>query len=134
MSQLFAAVYDINSAAINSPALRLNLIVNAQTALVVGHAEMRLSDTETAGISVRGHHLEIDGDRPMQAIVLAGVRSIFPSHDEMPSAFQLLMVLPSAWKSGQVCYRMSFGSEAPRVIEVRDGVPSAILMDTTMLN
>jgi hypothetical protein len=134
MSQLFAAVYDINSSAINSPALRLNLIVNAQSAIVVGHAEMRLSDTETAGMSVRGHHVEIDGERPLHAIVLAGVPSIFPSDDEMPSAFQLLMVLPSPWKSGQVCYRMSFGSDDPRVVEVRDGVPNAILMDASMLN
>jgi hypothetical protein len=101
MSQLFAAVYDINSAVLDSPALRLNLIVNAQSALVVGHAEMWLSSTESAGMSVRGHHVQIDGERPLQAIVLAGVPSIFPADDEMPSAFQLLMVLPSPWKSGK---------------------------------
>jgi hypothetical protein len=29
---------------------------------------------------------------------------------------------------------MSFGSDDPRVIEVRDGVPNAILMDGAMLN
>ena len=38
MSQLFAAVYEIHSAALGRPSLRLNLVVNRETESVVGTA------------------------------------------------------------------------------------------------
>lgn len=122
MSQLFTAVYDISSPVEGHPHLRLNLVVDGRNDTIVGNARL---DGERE-ITVRGHHVEIDGEQPMQAILLAGTPPIFVG-EEQPSAFQLLMVLPTAWKAGQVCYKMSFGMHQPRVLEIRDGVAHAVL-------
>ena len=127
MSQLFAAVYEIHSASADQPVLRLNLIIDGRNDSIAGHAQLDTSNGESRGISVRGHHTEIDGEQPLQAIVLAGIPSIFSSMQEEASAFQLLMVLPSAFKEGQVCYKMRFGRVQPRVIEIRDGIAHAVL-------
>jgi len=123
MSQLFTAVYEINSAIDGHPTLRLNLVVDGGNDTIVGNAQL---DGER-GIPVRGHHVEIGGDQPVQAILLAGTPPIFSGGDEQPSAFQLLMVLPTAWKAGQVCYKMSFGQRQARILEIRDGVAHAVL-------
>lgn len=122
MRQLFTAIYDISSAVEGNPTLRLNLVVDGHNDTIVGNAQL---DGER-GISVHGHHLEIDGDQPMQAILLAGTAPIFVTEGQ-PSAFQLLMVLPTAWKAGQVCYKMSFGQRQAHVLEIRDGVAHAVL-------
>ena len=122
MSQLFTAVYDISSAIEGHPNLRLNLVVDGCNDTVVGNAQL---DGER-GIAVRGHHVEIDGEQPMQAILLAGTTPVSVTEGQ-PSAFQLLMVLPTAWKAGQVCYKMSFGQRQARVLEIRDGVAHAVL-------
>jgi hypothetical protein len=127
MSQLFAAVYEITSASAGRPSLRLNLVVNGQNDSVVGAVILETFDGEKFEMSVRGHCMEIEGEQPMQAIVLAGTPSVFAVLDEEPSAFQLLMVLPTAWKQGQACYKMSFGKLYPHVLEVRDGIASAVL-------
>ena len=127
MSQLFTAVYEVTSERRDHPVLRLNLIVNRQTDSVLGHAHLAFGDGESAGISVRGHYTEIDGERPLQAIVLAGLPAIFPAIDAVPSGFQMLMVLPTASRDGQVCYKMSFGADRRRIVEVRDGVGRALL-------
>lgn len=127
MSQLFTAIYEVNSAVDGGPTLRLNLVVNGHNDSVMGHVQLDDFAGASKAISVRGHHVEIDGERPMQAIVLAGTPTIFPCKDEDPSAFQLLMVLPTAWKDGQVCYKMSFGKTSPRVLEIRDGIARAVL-------
>ena len=127
MSQLFTAVYEVNSAVDGGPTLRLNLVVDGRNDSVVGHVQLDDFSGASRAISVRGHHVEIDGEQPMQAIVLAGTPTIFPCKDEDPSAFQLLMVLPTAWKDGQVCYKMSFGKTSPRVLEIRDGIARAVL-------
>jgi hypothetical protein len=128
MSQLFTAVYEVTSAVEGNPTLRLSLVVNALNDSVMGHARVAFADGESAGISVRGHHTQIEGGHPLQAVVLAGLPAIFPSVDEEPSAFQLLMVLPTALKDGQVCYKMSFGdARQPRIVEVRDGTARAVL-------
>jgi hypothetical protein len=123
MSQLFTAVYDIHSALAGHPTLRLSLVVDGRNDTIIGNARI---DGEP-GIAVRGHHVEIGGERPVQAILLAGTPAIFGGDDEQPSAFQLLMVLPTAWKAGQVCYKMSFGQHRARVLEIRDGVAHAVL-------
>lgn len=123
MSQLFTAVYEINSAIAGHPTLRLNLVVDGRNDTIIGNAQL---DGEH-GIPVRGHHVEIDGEQPVQAILLAGTPPIFGSGDEQPSAFQLLMVLPTAWKAGQVCYKMSFGERQGRILEIRDGVAHSVL-------
>lgn len=128
MSQLFTAVYEVTSTIESNPTLRLNLVVNALNDSVMGHARIEFGNGESAGISVRGHHTEIDSGQPLRAVVLAGLPSIFPSVEEEPSAFQLLMVLPTAVKDGQVCYKMSFGdARQARIVEVRDGVARAML-------
>ena len=128
MSQLFTAVYEVTSAAEGHPKLWLNLIVNAQNDSVMGYARVAFDGGDSAGISVRGHHAEIEGEHPLQAIVLAGLPAIFPSVEAEPSAFQLLMVLPSAAREGQACYKMSFGgAQQTRVVEVRDGVARAVM-------
>lgn len=127
MSQLFAAVYEIHSATLGRPSLRLNLVVNRDTDSVVGSAILHTVTGDLHEISVRGHHMEIDGDGALQAIVLAGNPPIFAVADETPTSFQLLMVLPTAWKDGQACYKMSLGKLFPRVIDVRDGVARAVL-------
>jgi citrate lyase gamma subunit len=127
MSQLFAAVYEIRSAALGRPSLRLNLVVNRDTDSVVGSAILETVTGDRHEISVRGHHMEIEGDGALQAIVLAGTPPIFAAADETPSSFQLLMVLPTAWKDGQACYKMSLGKLFPRVIDVRDGLARAVL-------
>lgn len=128
MSQLFTAVYEVTSAGEGRPTLRLNLVVNAHNDSVIGHARVAFNGGESAGISVRGHHTEIEGEHPLQAIVLAGLPAIFPTVEEEPSAFQLLMVLPTAARDGQVCYKMSFGAQQQaRIVEIRDGVARAIL-------
>lgn len=128
MSQLFTAVYEVTSGVQGAPTLWLNLVVNGQNDSVVGHAKVAFDGGESAGISVRGHHTQIEGERPLQAVVLAGLPAIFPTLEEAPSAFQLLMVLPTAERSGQVCYKMSFGEkQRPRIVEVRDGVAHAVL-------
>lgn len=128
MSQLFTAVYEVTSAVEGNPTLCLNLVVNALNDSVMGHARVVFGDGESAGISVRGHHTEIDSGQPLRAVVLAGLPAIFPSVGEEPNAFQLLMVLPTASKDGQVCYKMSFGDgRQPRIVEVRDGVARAML-------
>jgi hypothetical protein len=127
MSQLFAAVYEINSAVAGRPTLRLNLVINGDSDSVVGTAVLETYAGDISEISVRGHCMEIEGERPLKAIVLAGTPSVFASLNEDPSAFQLLMVLPSAWKEGQVCYKMSFGKLYPRTVEIRDGIARAVL-------
>lgn len=127
MSQLFAAVYEIHSATLGRPFLRLNLVVNRDTDSVVGSAMMETVTGDIHEISVRGHHMEIDGDSALEAIVLAGTPPIFAVADASPSSFQMLMVLPTAWKDGQACYKMSLGKLYPRVIDVRDGVARAVL-------
>lgn len=127
MSQLFAAVYEITSAVAGRPSLRLNLVVNGETDSVVGTALLATYAGDISEISVRGHCMEIEGEHPLKTIVLAGTPSVFGVLNGDPSAFQLLMVLPTAWKDGQVCYKMSFGKLYPRIIEVRDGVARAVL-------
>ncbi|MYM24202.1 DUF1842 domain-containing protein [Duganella sp. FT135W] len=127
MSQLFAAVYEIASATIGRPSLRLNLVVNRDTAGVVGTAALATVTGETHEMPVRGQHLEIDSDEPLEAIVLAGTPPAFSILDEAPASFQMLMVLPSAWKEGQACYKMSIGKIFPRVIDIRDGKARAVL-------
>ncbi|NYE61604.1 hypothetical protein FHW58_002811 [Duganella sp. 1224] len=127
MSQLFAAVYEIHSASLGRPSLRLNLVVNRATDSVVGSAMLETVTGEVHDISVRGHLMEIEGDTALQAIVLAGTPPMFAAADETPTSFQLLMVLPTAWKDGQACYKMSIGKLFPRLIEVRDGVARAVL-------
>jgi hypothetical protein len=127
MSQLFAAVYEVTSAVAGRPTLRLNLVVNGDNDSVVGTAMLETYTGDISEISVRGNCMEIEGEHPLKAIVLAGTPSVFATLDEDPSAFQLLMVLPSAWKAGQVCYKMSFGKLHPRVVEIRDGVARAVL-------
>lgn len=130
MSQLFAAVYEIHSAALGRPSLRLNLVVNRETESVVGTAVVETVTGEVHEMSVRGHHMEIDTGEPMQAIVLAGTPPIFGAQSDQPTSFQMLLVLPTAWKDGQACYKMSFGKVFPRVIDVRDGVARAVLPET----
>jgi hypothetical protein len=127
MSQLFAAVYEISSATIGRPSLRLNLVVNRENDSVVGTAMLETVTGDRYEISVRGHHMEIDGSEPLEAIVLAGTPPIFSVLDEQPTSFQMLLVLPTAWKDGQACYKMSFGKLFPRVIDIRDGVARAVL-------
>ncbi|HEX8405510.1 MAG TPA: DUF1842 domain-containing protein [Duganella sp.] len=127
MSQLFTAVYEVNSAVDGGPTLRLNLVVDGRNDSVVGHVQLDNFSGASRAISVRGHHVQLDGEQPMQAIVLAGAPPVFPCKDGDPSAFQLLMVLPTAWKDGQVCYKMSFGRTAPQVLEIHDGIARAVL-------
>lgn len=127
MSQLFAAVYEIHSASLGRPSLRLNLVVNRINGSVVGTATVETVTGDIHEMSVRGHHLEIDSVEPLQAIVLAGTPPIFAVLDEQPSSFQALMVLPTATKNGQSYFKMSLGKLYPRVIDVRDGVARAVL-------
>lgn len=127
MSQLFAAVYEVASATIGRPTLRLNLVVDRGNASVVGTATVETVTGEMHEMPVRGQHMEIDGEEALEAIVLAGTPPIFAVLDDEPSSFQLLLVLPSAWKEGQACYKMTVGKLFPRVIEVRDGRASAVL-------
>jgi hypothetical protein len=130
MSQLFTAVYEIHSAALGRPALRLNLVVDRETAGVVGTAVLETITGEIHEMSVRGHHMEIESGDALQAIVLAGTPPIFSPADESPTAFQMLLVLPTAWKDGQACYKMSLGKIFPRIIDVRDGIARAVLPET----
>lgn len=123
MSQLFTAVYEVHSAVAGHPTLRLNLVVDGRNDTIVGNAQV----DGAHGIPVRGHHVEIDGELPVQAILLAGTPAIFGGDDGQPSAFQLLMVLPTAWKAGQVCYKISFGERHAKVLEIRDGIAHAVL-------
>ncbi|MTV41860.1 DUF1842 domain-containing protein [Duganella radicis] len=127
MNQLFAAVYEISSAAIGRPTLRLNLVVDRANASVVGAATLHTVTGETHEMPVRGQHMEIEGEEPLEAIVLAGTPPVFAVLDEEPSSFQMLLVLPTAWKEGQACYKMSLGKLYPRVIDVRDGKARAVL-------
>lgn len=127
MSQLFAAVYEIASATIGRPSLRLKLVVDRGNASVVGTASVETVTGEIHEMSVRGQHLEIDGEEPLEAIVLAGTPPIFSVLNEEPASFQMLMVLPTAWKDGQACYKMTIGKLYPRVIDVRDGKARAVL-------
>ena len=127
MSQLFTAVYDVNSSAEGQPTLRLSLVVDGHTESIVGHAQLDPATGDGAAIRVHGHHLALGGDRSLQAIVLAGTPVVSSPKPADPSAFQLLMVLPTAWKDGQVCYKMSFGKDHPRNLDVRDGVARAVL-------
>jgi hypothetical protein len=131
MSQLFAAVYEVTSAVVGRPSLRLNLIVNGDTDSVVGTAVLETYTGDVSEIAVRGHCMEIEGEQPVKAIVLAGTPQMFGLLNDDPSAFQLLLLLPTAWKDGQACYKMSFGKLHPRVIEVRDGVARAVLPEYT---
>lgn len=128
MSQLFTAVYEISSAAHGHRTLLLNLVVDGRNDSIIGNARF----DGGCGISVRGHHVEIEGEETMQAILLSGTPSIFGSDHGAPSAFQLLMVLPTAWKDGQVCYRMRFGERHPRVLEIHDGVARALAPASSM--
>jgi hypothetical protein len=130
MSQLFAAVYEVASATIGRPSLRLNLVVDRGNASVVGTATVETVTGEIYEVSVRGQHMEIEGEEPLEAIVLAGTPPIFSVLDEEPASFQMLMVLPSAWKDGQACYKMTVGKVYPRVIDVRDGKARAVLPET----
>jgi hypothetical protein len=127
MSQLFAAVYEVASATIGRPSLRLNLVVNRENASVVGTATLDTVTGEIHEMSVRGQHMQIDGAEPLDAIVLAGTPPVFSVLDDEPASFQMLMVLPSAWKEGQACYKMTLGKLFPRVIDVRDGKVRAVL-------
>ena len=127
MNQLFAAVYEITSATMGRPSLRLHLVVNRAKASVAGVAMLETVTGELHEMPVRGHLHEIEGDQPLEAIVLAGTPPAFAVQDDDPSAFQLLMVLPSAWKDGQACYKMSLGKRHPRVIDIRDGLARAVL-------
>ena len=127
MSQLFAAVYEVASATAGRPFLRLNLVVDGGNASVVGTASVETVTGELHEMPVRGHHMEIEGEEPLQAIVLAGTPPIFAVLDEEPASFQMLMVLPSAWKEGQACYKMTVGKTYPRVIDIRDGKARAVL-------
>ncbi|MYM34022.1 DUF1842 domain-containing protein [Duganella sp. FT50W] len=127
MSQLFAAVYEVHSASLGRPSLRLNLVVNRVSGSVVGTATVETVIGDIHEMSVRGHHLEIDSGSPLQAIVLAGTPPIFAVLDEQPSSFQALMVLPTANKEGQAYFKMNVGKIYPRVIDVRDGVARAVL-------
>jgi hypothetical protein len=127
MSQLFAAVYEIHSATLGRPSLRLNLVVNRINGSVVGTATVETVTGDIHEISVRGHHLEFETGAPLQAIVLAGTPPIFATVDDHPTSFQALMVLPSAWKDGQAYFKMSIGQHYARVIDVRDGVARAVL-------
>lgn len=130
MSQLFAAVYEITSATVGRPLLRLNLVVNRDTDSVVGAAILETVTGDVHEMSVRGHLMELDGEEPVQAIVLAGTPPVFSVLDDQPSAFQMLMLLPTAWKDGQACYKMSLGKVYPSVIDVRDGKARAVLPET----
>lgn len=130
MSQLFAAVYEIHSATLGRPSLRLNLVVNRDNASVVGTVILETVTGEVHEMSVRGHHFEMDGGEALQAIALAGTPPVFAIADLEPVSFQMLMVLPSAWKDGQACYKMSLGKFQPRVIDVQDGVARAVLPET----
>lgn len=127
MSQLFAAVYEVHSASLGRPSLRLNLVVNRVSGSVVGTATVETVIGDIHEMSVRGHHLEIESGAPLQAIVLAGTPPIFAVLDEQPSSFQALMVLPTANKEGQAYFKMNVGKIYPRVIDVRDGVARAVL-------
>ncbi|SHN43768.1 protein of unknown function [Duganella sacchari] len=127
MSQLFAAVYEIQSATIGRPMLRLNLVVNRDNASVVGTATLESVTGDVHEMSVRGHLMEIEGDAPLEAIVLAGTPPVFAVLDEEPTSFQLLMVLPTAWKNGQACFKMSIGKLYPRIVDIRDGIARAVL-------
>jgi len=127
MSHLFAAVYEISSASAGRPTLRLNLVVDRAKASVVGAAALHTVTGDTHEMSVRGQYLEIEGEEPLEAIVLAGTPPIFAVLGEEPTSFQMLLVLPTAWKEGQACYKMSLGSVYPRVIDVRDGRARAVL-------
>jgi hypothetical protein len=130
MSQLFAAVYEVASATIGRPSLRLNLVVDRGNASVVGTATVETVTGEIYEVSVRGQHMEIEGEEPLEAIVLAGTPPVFAVLDDEPASFQMLMVLPSAWKDGQACYKMTVGKVYPRVIDVRDGKARAVLPET----
>lgn len=130
MSQLFTAVYEIHSATIGRPSLRLNLVVNRETESVLGTVVLETVTGEIHEMSVRGQHMEIEGVDPLEALVLAGTPPVFSVLDESPSAFQMLLVLPTAWKDGSACYKMSLGKIFPRVIDVRDGVARAVLPET----
>jgi hypothetical protein len=127
MSQLFAAVYEIASATVGRPSLRLNLVVDRANASVVGTATVETITGEIHDMPVRGQHMEIDSEEGLEAIVLAGTPPVFSVLDDQPASFQLLMVLPSAWKEGQACYKMTVGKLYPRVIDVRDGKARAVL-------
>lgn len=127
MSQLFAAVYEVASATVGRPSLRLNLVVDRGNASVVGTATVETVSGEIYEVSVRGQHMEIDSEEPLEAIVLVGTPPVFAVLDDEPSSFQMLMVLPSAWKEGQACYKMTVGKLYPRVIDVRDGKARAVL-------
>ncbi|RZT08764.1 protein of unknown function [Duganella sp. CF402] len=127
MSQLFAAVYEVTSATVGRPSLRLNLVVDRSNAGVVGTATVETVTGDIHEMSVRGQHMEIDSEEPLEAIVLAGTPPIFSVLDDAPAAFQMLMVLPSAWKDGQACYKMTLGKLYPRVIDIRDGKARAVL-------
>ncbi|WP_373988731.1 DUF1842 domain-containing protein [Duganella sp. BuS-21] len=131
MSQLFAAVYEISSATVGRPSLRLNLVVNRDTDSVVGAAMLETVTADVYEMPVRGHLMEIDGDEPMQAIVLAGSPPVFAVLDEQPTAFQMLLILPTAWKDGQACYKMTLGNVYPRVIDIRDGKARAVLPESS---
>jgi hypothetical protein len=37
------------------------------------------------------------------------------------------MVLPTAWKNGQACFKMSIGKLYPRIVDIRDGIARAVL-------
>ncbi|MBV7537119.1 DUF1842 domain-containing protein [Duganella sp. sic0402] len=130
MSQLFAAVYEIHSATLGRPSLLLNLVVNRVNGSVVGTATVATVLGERYEMSVRGHHMEVDGSESLQAIVLAGTPPIFAVQEEQPSSFQALMVLPTANRDGQTYFKMSLGKVQPRVIDVRDGVARAVLPET----
>lgn len=130
MSQLFAAVYEIHSATMGRPSLLLNLVVDRANDSVAGAAILKTVTGDVHEISVRGNHMEIDTGEPLQAIVLAGTPSVFALLDEEPTSFQMLLILPTAWKDGQACYKMSLGKTYPRVIAVRDGVARAVLPET----
>ena len=127
MSQLFATVYEISSATAGRPTLRLNLVVDRAKGNVVGAASLHTVTGDTYEMPVRGQHMEIEGEEPLEAIVLAGTPPVFSVLDEEPSSFQMLLVLPTAWKEGQACYKMSLGKVYPRVIDVRDGKARAVL-------
>jgi hypothetical protein len=126
MSQLFAAVYEVTSATIGQPSLRLNLVVNRESASVVGTATWVRSPAKSMKCRCAASTWKSTARNRWMPSCWPARRRFFPL-DEEPASFQMLMVLPSAWKEGQACYKMTLGKLYPRVIDMRDGKVRAVL-------
>ena len=79
MSQLFTAVYEVNSAVDGGPTLRLNLVVDGRNDSVVGHVQ--LDDFSGAGkaISVRGITWKSTASSPCRPSCWPVRRRFFPA-------------------------------------------------------